>query len=108
MKRTICRGQRATTLVHASSTTFFSRLSLPVMGSASPKQPQSFTGSQKAIHTVTSVISIMKHSATREVRRRWMAKSSSKPRVNSIADRPTEADSVSQSGSRCPMCRAVA
>ena len=81
---------------------------MPVMGRASPKQPQSFTGSQKAIHTVTSVISTMKQSATREVSRRWMAKSSSRPRVNSIADRPTDVASVSQSGTRPPKCNAVA
>ena len=65
---------------------------------ASPKHPQSETGSAMAIHTVIAVIAIMKSSIAADVALRLMAKSMNMPSENSTADSAIDEHSVSQSG----------
>ena len=65
---------------------------------ASPKHPQSETGSAMAVHTVMAVITTMKSSITADVALRLMAKSMNMPNENSIADSAIDEHSVSQSG----------
>ena len=98
----MCRGRMATQAAQASSTTFFSSVCPFVSVTASPKQPQSFTGFQMAIHSVTMVIRAMNSSSRRDVSLRRMAKSMRMPSANSTAGNATPMPSVSQSGSSPP------
>ena len=65
---------------------------------ASPKHPQSFTGSAMYIHTVISVITAIKASVSLDVNWRFMANSKNTPRANSMAARATAAERVVHCG----------
>ena len=94
MKRTILCGSLHTMMAAASRIMFFASVCQLERISASPKHPQSFTGSATAIHTVIIVITAMKASTSRLTMRRLMAKSRKMPRQNSTAERRTDAESV--------------
>ena len=99
INRTMRNGHVKITAAHAKSTRFFKRVSVWVSLTASPKQPQSFTGFQIAIQAVIKVITIMKTSITFEVARRRILKSTNMPRLNSRDAKTIEVPSVIQSGS---------
>ena len=94
----IASGHRAIAAVHARSTMFLASVCALVSVIASPKQPQSFTGSATYIHTVTAVITTMSAASTFDTARRLMANITSTPSVNSIAASATAPHRVSQSG----------
>jgi len=60
-------GRQATTAAQASSTTFFSSVCPLVSTTASPKHPQSLTGSAQYIHIVSAVMMLITSSSRREV-----------------------------------------
>ena len=98
MKRIMRSGCHATMAAQASSTRFLAKVCPLVSFSASPKQPQSSMGLATKSQSVTSVITTMKTSVSRDAKRRWIAKSRKIPRQNSKAESPTDEASVSQSG----------
>ena len=75
MNLTMHNGHLATTKAASNSTMFFAKVCPLVSRMASPKQPQSFTGLAKYIHTVMSVIMPIKPNSSFETKRRCMAKS---------------------------------
>lgn len=100
MKRYWSDGRHTVTMLQASNTTFFISDSILVRCTASPKHPQSFTGSATTSHRVTSVMQPIKSKDKRAVRRRRMAQSNRTPMTNSTADSRMLAQSVIQSGTR--------
>ena len=94
MNLTIAHGHLHTTMEAASSTMFLRSVSPLVSFNASPKHPQSFTGSAIAIHTVMAVITVMKASISLDTSLRRMAKSRRIPSDSSTAACSTEALSV--------------
>ena len=106
MKRVMRSGHTATTAEAVSRTTFFHSVCQLVSFTASPKQPQSFTGLATANHSVTTVITAMKASTMRDTCLRLMANSRNTPKQNSSAERLSEAASVSQSPTYCARPRA--
>ena len=102
-KRYIRSGRHATTTEAASSTMFLSSVCTLVRRNASPKQPQSFTGLNSAIHTVMRVITAMNATRIFDTRWRRMANKTNTPRLNSSADSATDARSVTMSGTMPPV-----
>ena len=90
-------GHLHTTAASMSSATFFQSVCQFVSSSASPKHPQSWMGSASASQSVSSVIAAMTASTIFDTSLRLMAKSRQMPRMNSVAERSTDAESVSGS-----------
>ena len=103
----ISRGQRARMAAITSIATFFHSVCQLLSTSASPKHPQSWMGSANASQSVNSVIRAIISSTTFDTSLRLMAKSRQMPRMNSVADNNTEAESVSRSGTSPPSPIAV-
>ena len=82
----------------ASNTMFLASVWPLVSTTASPKQPQSLTGLATAIHTVISVIMVMKIRVTRVASRRRMAQSINTPIENSNAAKSTATVRVTHPG----------
>ena len=101
-KRIMSSGRHATRTAHASSTTFFQNVCQLVNTSASPKHPQSLTGSATASHSVSGVITSITSNTSRDTSRRRMANIRQMPNTNSTADNSTDAPSVTKSGSVLP------
>ena len=99
IRRPMCVGRHATSAASASRTIFFSSVSRFVRVSASPKQPQSLTGSAMYIHTVTAVMTTMNSSVSLAVTLLLIAVSMNAPSVNSTMLSDTDIRSVSISGS---------
>ena len=99
MKRAMSTGRHATSAAHAESTMFFSSVSPLVSFSASPKQPQSFTGSATNIHSVSTVIAVIKASVMRDTTCRRTANSMNTPNANSNAPKAIATPTSAQSGS---------
>ena len=82
----------------SNSTIFFQNVCQLVSTKASPKHPQSLTGSSMASQSVMSVITTITQRVTLDTNRLRMAKSRQMPMTNSAADSRTEAESVTKSG----------
>ena len=78
--------------------TFFQKVCQLVSTKASPKQPQSWIGSASASQSVSKVIAASITKTIFETSLRLMAKSRQMPRMNSVAESSTEAESVMKSG----------
>ena len=98
MKRAISAGRHATSVAHAISTMFFSSVSPLVSLSASPKHPQSFTGSAMYIHTVSAVITLIRASVSFDTMCLRTAKSMNTPSENSRAPSAIATITSAQSG----------
>ena len=91
-------GYLQTIKAAASSTTFFQKVCQLVSTSASPKHPQSVTGSSIASQSVSSVISVISTTRIFETSLRLMANNRQMPNRNSVAERMTDEASVPKSG----------
>ena len=94
-------GHLLTTMAAPSRIRFFQNVCQLVNTSASPKHPQSVTGSDMASQSVKSVMMIMITSTAFDTSRLRMAKSRQIPRKNSTVESSTEAASVIRSGTYC-------
>ena len=103
MKRFILSGFHASRAASASSTMFFTSVCPLVSTIASPKHPQSSTGSAMYIHTVRHVITTITPSTIFVTSRLLMANSNSTPNTNSIVDRAIAMPSSTQSAIIPPM-----
>ena len=88
-------GHRHVTTAHASRIIFLPKLCQPVSTIASPKHPQSLTGSAMASQSVSGVNSAITASVSLDVNLRLMAKSMLMPSRNSTADDATDRARVS-------------
>ena len=100
MSRGMPSGYVQTIRAAASSTTFFQKVCQLVSTSASPKHPQSVTGSSIASQSVSSVITIISTTRIFETSLRLMANNRQMPSRNSVAERMTDEARVPKSGTR--------
>ena len=88
MKRSISLRPLKATTAATSSTTFLPKVSQLVSTTASPKQPQSDTGSARARYSVSGVIKHISSNASHEAMLRRMPRNRNTPTQNSMPASP--------------------